>query len=94
MEEVSKLRYFLAPKRKMIGLAKAVRVTSLSLKELVIHIHVQVNGHAGPIGASVGPMVWCIDNEDAKTPKPTYCQVKSRIVEMRKVTKKKVVDLL
>ena len=91
MEE-SKLRYYRAQELKMIDLARAdKKVSSQLLKEHAIHIHVKVNGPAGPIGVIVAPVEWRTAKEDVKTSKQTYCQVKSKIVERAKAMKRKVV---
>ena len=63
-------------------------------KELATPILVPVNGHVGPDGVNVAPMVWRIDKEDVKIHMQTFCQVALRIVVRVKAMKRKIVEIL
>ena len=92
---VNKLSYYLVQEPKMIGSARVnKKVLSPLLNELATPILVPVNGHVGPNGVNVAPMVCRIDKEDVKIHKQTFCQVVLRIVVRVKAMKNKFAEIL
>ena len=77
---VNKLSYYPVQEPKMIGPAR-INKKGLSplLNELATPILVPVNGHVGPDGVNVAPMVWRIDKEDVKIRTPSKSNVKRNI---------------